>query len=118
MPTPVVSRSRAWPCAGVFLLTLAAYWPALQGGLLWDDNGHVTKESLRSLHGLWRIWFELGASQQYYPVLQTAFWFEYHLWGGQVLGYHLVNVALHATSACLLAAVVSRLLEGRPQYAG
>lgn len=94
---------------GIVLLfgaVLAAYLPALNGGLLWDDAGHVTAAGLQSLHGLWRIWFEPGATQQYYPLLHTAFWVEHHLWGDSVLGYHLTNVLLHAASACLLAIIL------------
>ena len=89
--------------------TLLAYGPALRGGLLWDDEGHVTKPELRSLAGLGRIWFQLGATQQYYPVLHTAFWIEHRLWGDATLGYHLLNVLLHVTSACLVALILRRL---------
>jgi len=88
---------------------LAAYWPALRGGFVWDDNAHVTAAALRSLHGLWRIWFSLGATQQYYPLLHSAFWLEHRLWGDAVLGYHLVNLAQHALAACLVVAIVRRL---------
>ena len=88
--------------AGLAAVTLAAYWPALRGGFLWDDDGHVTKAALRPLSGLWRIWTELGATQQYFPVLHSAFWVEHRLWGDSVLGYHLVNVLLHATASFLL----------------
>jgi len=108
------TRSRdLWACLGVFCAALLAYLPSLRGSLLWDDEAHVTKQTLRSLHGLWRIWFELGASQQYYPVLHSAFWVEHRLWGDNTLGYHLVNVLLHATSACLFAQVLKKLFEGR-----
>jgi tetratricopeptide (TPR) repeat protein len=72
----------------------------------------VTKESLRSLHGLGRIWFEVGATQQYYPVLHSAFWLEHWLWGDAPVGYHLANVFLHATAACLFAAALRRLGQG------
>jgi tetratricopeptide (TPR) repeat protein len=93
----------------VFCCTLLAYWPALEGGLLWDDAAHVTRPELRSLHGLWRIWFELGATQQYYPVLHSAFWIEYKLWGDAMLGYHLANLSLHAAAACLVLLIMRRL---------
>ena len=63
-----------WGGVAVFCATLLVYLPALRGGLLWDDDAHVTKPDLRSLHGLWRIWFELGATQQYYPLLHSAFY--------------------------------------------
>ncbi|WP_158305457.1 tetratricopeptide repeat protein [Opitutus terrae] len=59
----------------------------------------------------------MRATQQYYPVLFSAFWFEHRLWGDYALGYHLLNVALHATSCCLLA-VVLRSLWRRPDGAG
>src|ERR1700680_3935248 len=61
----------------LFCGTLIAYSPALNGDLVWDDAGHVTKAELQSLHGLWRIWFDLGATQQYYPLLHSAFWVEH-----------------------------------------
>jgi tetratricopeptide (TPR) repeat protein len=97
----------AW--ALIFSVTLLAYWPALEGGLLWDDGAHVTAPNMRSLGGLYRIWFETGATQQYYPLLHSAFWLQHKLWGDAVLGYHLVNVLLHALAACLLVAILRKL---------
>ena len=93
----------------ILCATLVAYLPALRGGLLWDDSSHVTRPDLQSLHGLWRIWFDLGATQQYYPLLHSAFWMEHRIWGDAVLGYHLTNVTLHAASACLVVMIVRRL---------
>jgi hypothetical protein len=88
---------------------VVAYWPALNGGLVWDDAGHITRPDLRSLYGLWRIWAELGATQQYYPALHSAFWLEHRLWGDALVGYHLTNVFLHGTSAWLVLLIVRRL---------
>ena len=90
---------------------LGAYLPALAGGFIWNDSDYVTAPALRSLSGLRRIWFEVGAVQQYYPVLHTAFWIEHRLWGDAPLGYHLVNILLHATAAGLFAAVLRRLSQ-------
>jgi tetratricopeptide (TPR) repeat protein len=87
----------------------AVYLPALNGGLLWDDSAHVTSPAMRSLHGLFRIWFQLGATQQYYPLLHSAFWVEHRLWGDAVLGYHLTNLTFHALSAFLVVAIMRRL---------
>jgi hypothetical protein len=89
--------------------TLLAYQPAWHGDFLWDDNGHLTKPVLRSLGGLWRIWFVPGATQQFYPVVHSAFWLQFHLWGLAPTGYHLVNVLLHACNAALLTAILRRL---------
>ncbi len=113
-PTAAADPNKAgqWDLgAFAFLLcaTVVAYLPALTGSFLWDDASHVTRPDLQSLHGLWRIWFHLGATQQYYPLLHTAFWFEHAIWGDAVLGYHLVNVALHAAAAYLVVRIVRRL---------
>lgn len=116
-PTPA-SRSPApaptgWPAWLIFALLFAAsftaYLPALSGTLLWDDAGHLTAPALQSLSGLGRIWFEPGATQQYYPLLHSAFWLEHQLWGDHVLGYHLVNVLWHALAATLFVTLLRRL---------
>jgi tetratricopeptide (TPR) repeat protein len=103
------SRVSVLPWIAIFAASLAAYWPALRGGFVWDDNAHVTAPALQSMHGLWRIWFSLGATQQYYPLLHSAFWIEHRLWGDAVLGYHLANLAQHALAACLVVLIVRRL---------
>jgi tetratricopeptide (TPR) repeat protein len=96
---------------------LAAYSPAIAGGLLWDDDAHVTKLSLRSLHGLWRIWTEAGATQQYYPLLHSAFWVEHLLWGDSVVGYHLANIVEHSAAAWLLFVILRHLSFPAPRIA-
>jgi len=98
-----------WLFAALLLATLAAYRPAWHGGLLWDDDAHVTAAALRSWDGLRRIWFDLGATQQYYPLVHSAFWLMHRLWGDWTTGYHLVNIVLHALSACLVAVILRRL---------
>src|SRR5204863_6121033 len=95
--------------AGLLLLTLIAYQPAWRGGMLWDDNAHLTRPELRSLEGLRRIWFDIGATQQYYPLVHSVFWVEQKLWAGETLGYHLLNISLHALSAFLVAVILRRL---------
>jgi len=108
-----IRRFPPWAFAGLILgLVLACYWPALHGDLVWDDAAHVTRPDLRPVAGLVRIWTDLHATQQYYPVLHTAFWIEHRLWGDATLGYHLINVLFHGLSCGLLALVLQRL--GRP----
>ena len=100
---------RIWLIIVLLAATFIAYWPALHGGILWDDDAHITRPALQSIEGLGRIWFELGATQQYYPVLHTAFWIEHHLWGDSTLGYHILNVLLHVLAAGLFGLVLSEL---------
>jgi tetratricopeptide (TPR) repeat protein len=93
----------------LLLATLAAYYPAWHGGMLWDDDRHITRSDLRSAEGLSRIWFDLGATQQYYPLTHSAFWVLQRLWGDDTLGYHLMTIILHVFSAFLVAILLERL---------
>jgi tetratricopeptide (TPR) repeat protein len=110
-PGPLGLPAGVWALA-VFGATLAAYLPALHGSVLWDDAAHITARRLQDWGGLSRIWFRLGTTQQYYPVLHSAFWLEHRLWGDSVLGYHLANVLQHAGAACLFALVLARIRPG------
>lgn len=112
--TPVLPSSSSYKrtlalAAPVVVATFLAYFPALSGGLIWNDLDYVTKPALRSLAGLGRIWTQPGATEQYYPLLHSAFWLQGRLWGQHPLGYHLVTVALHAGAAVLFALVLRRL---------
>jgi len=90
--------------------TIIAYQQVWHGGFFWDDDDYVTHNLLlHSLKGLWLIWSVPGATPQYYPLLFTSFWVDYHLWQLNPLGYHLTNVLLQALNAILLWAVLRRL---------
>src|SRR5574342_294751 len=103
-------RTRAWLAGGgLLLVTVVTYFPALDGGFLWDDGAHITPPALRSLTGLWWIWTDPRATQQYYPLTHAAFWVAYQLWGPHTLGYHLVNVGLHGVGAVLVWRILVRL---------
>ena len=95
------------------LAVLAAYYPALHGQFLWDDSTWLTdRSSLQLLNGgrgLWRMWSEIGALQQYFPVTGTSFWIDHRLWGSHPLPYHVENVLLHAGTALLFGWFLARL---------
>jgi len=94
--------------AALIVAVVLVYLPALHAGFIWNDSDYVTRPGLRSVHGLWRIWFEVGATEQYYPLLHSSFWLQHLLWGDAAFGYHLANVLLHGASACLFAALLTR----------
>src|ERR1051325_174037 len=74
--------------AALFAITLLAYWSAMRGDFIWDDDHYVTRnETIRNAEGLQKIWFEPKANVQYYPMTFTSFWIENHLWGTNPLGY-------------------------------
>ncbi len=101
------SGAAAW--LGLFAAVIAAYGPALRAGFIWNDSDYVTAPALRSLAGLWRIWTDVGATEQYYPVLHSWFWVQQWCFGDVATGYHVVNVLLHALAAGLLAVTLRRL---------
>ena len=95
---------------GLGLLAVMVYWPTLDNGFIWDDDRHIERiAQIASPAGLMRIWISPSAVAQYYPVVHSTFWAEYHLWGLAPRGYHIVNLALHATAALLVWRVLVRL---------
>jgi len=93
---------------------VVAYLPAMKARFIWNDDDYVTSPPLRSLHGLVQIWFKVGATEQYYPLLHSAFWLEHRVFGGNPAGYHLLNLLLHIGATVLFASVLLKLLAGLP----
>jgi tetratricopeptide (TPR) repeat protein len=104
------SRYRVWFFAFVMIAAATiAYFPALNGMPIWDDDAHLTRPDLRSLEGLSRIWTAPGATQQYYPLVHTVFWAEHMLWGDAQLWYHVTNILIHCLSVLLLLQILKKL---------
>ncbi|MGD8706245.1 MAG: hypothetical protein PVI84_12095, partial [Syntrophobacterales bacterium] len=94
MDTITTTKKKLFLCSGVIILvTMLSYIPAMRGGYIWDDDSYITENTtLRTPDGLRRIWLEPRALPQYYPLVHTTFWLEYHLWQAHPFGYHLINV--------------------------
>ena len=91
-------------------MVFVTYAPVLTAGFIWDDEENVvTNGTLRTLDGLRQMWLVPQSIQQYYPLMYTSYWLEYHLWGLSPLGYHLVNVVLHAAAVLLVWRLLLRL---------
>jgi tetratricopeptide (TPR) repeat protein len=91
-------------------VVVVAYLPTLRAGFIWDDDVYLTENpTLSEPGGLARIWLEPEANPQYYPLTFTTFRIEQRLWGLHPMGYHLVNVLLHALSSVLLWRLLVRL---------
>src|SRR5438309_5096441 len=96
--------------AALFAVIFCAYEPAWNGKPIFDDIVHLTNTvELRSLNGLVRLWTEPQTTRQYHPLLDTVFWVEDKLWGDSMLGYHLVNILIHAVSALLWLKILRQL---------
>jgi tetratricopeptide (TPR) repeat protein len=103
-------KNQTW-VLGLLLIaaTILAYQPVWHAGFIWDDDQFVTNNPLiKAPDGLYRFWFTTAASD-YFPLTSTTLWVEQRFWGIKPLGYHLVNVLLHALSAIILWRVLLRL---------
>ena len=115
MPSPLDPVRRPWgrsvlAAAALAGLVCAAYLPTARAGFPRDDDSYVTENRvLRDAAGLVRLWTHPRSVPQWYPLTHTTFWAEYQLWGLAPLGYHAVNVALHAVAAVLLWRLLLRL---------
>ena len=86
------------------------YLPALHANFVWDDELLITANPLlRDLSGLFEIWAG-GRTADYYPLTNTIFWIEWHLFGQQAAGYHAVNIVLQIANALLVWLVLFAVL--------
>ena len=91
------------------LAVLAAYWPALRGGFLWDDDAHVTRADLRTLRASGASGRGPGPRSSTIQSSTARSGRNTRLWGDSTLAYHLLNVALHAGACVLLFCILRRL---------
>ena len=85
------------------LLTFAAYFSTFQNLYIWDDDLYLTQNPyLNDFDGLKRLWFDVEAMLQYYPMVFSSFWIENKIWGLDPAGYHVTNVLIHCMNVVLL----------------
>jgi tetratricopeptide (TPR) repeat protein len=106
---PIRSSSRpGWGDALLFVLVLGVFLPAFRAGFVYDDENVFGNALLRSAPGLLQIWTSGVPGEHYWPVTYTAFWLQFRLWGTSPVGYHVVNVLLHAVNCCLIWRLLAR----------
>ncbi len=109
VPQPPRAARRFLPALLIVAAALLAYAPVLRAGFNWDDDVFLTENPLiHASDGLYRFWFTT-TPPDYFPLTSSMLWFEWRMWGQNALGYHVVNVLLHALSAMLLWRVLLRL---------
>src|SRR5260370_5299505 len=95
--------------AAIVVAVALVYLPALHAGFVWDDEQLITGNPLLSnFAGLSEIWSG-GRTADSFPITNTVFWIEHHLFGDNAAGYHAVNVLLQAADAVLVWLVLLRL---------
>lgn len=98
-------RGLRWDLIKAGLILLACFWiysPVYHGEWLWDDDYLLTNNpAMKSLDGLWNIWFS-PTTADYLPLTLTALWVQWRLFGMDSTGYHIVSILLHAVGSCLV----------------
>lgn len=93
----------------ILVLGTLAVAPALGGTWLWDDDQQVTENmALRSVSGLWKIWFA-SMENDYFPLKSSVLWGLWHLWGPLPMGYRLFSLSCHLVSALLIWKLFTRI---------
>ncbi len=105
------NHSRIRTLLGMALLlaaTLTAFFPALSGNFLWDDDYHVTKNAcVAGPLGLKEIW--TTTQSNFFPLVLTTWRLEYLAWGASPLPFHLTSLFFHAAAAMILWQLLQEL---------
>lgn len=78
------------------------------GTWLWDDDWLLLNNPVLKPSGLAKVWKPPGYVN-YWPLTYTVYWIEFQLWGLRPVGYHLINIALHAVAVLLVWRVLRQL---------
>lgn len=107
--------SNALALCAAFVLASAVYWPALRGPFISDDlhyvreNPYVKDPSFANIIAIANPRGDASAMvENWSPVhlwLHAAAW---RAFGDDVVGHHLLNLALHALASLLLARLLAR----------
>jgi len=113
--------ARSWTATAAFavvVLGVVAYGNSVRGAFLLDDGASITDNaSIRRLGDLRAVLCDMPASTSARPVVNLSFALNYAAGGVDVVGYHLVNVAIHLLAALALFGVARRTFERVPRFA-
>jgi Flp pilus assembly protein TadD len=108
--------SRLAPGLIAAAITFLVYLPALSGGFVnWDDQRYVYENGLiRSIDLTFiKTIFSTIQVSNFHPLTMLSYAVDFALWGEAPLGYHLVNVILHAINTLFAGLLAARLVEAR-----
>lgn len=114
-PVPEVARLsalRGWIMAGLLgVVTLIAYFPALQGQFILDYATPVRSYSWHAdgWQALGQIWTHSAPLLHHAPLADTTLWIDHRFWGDWTLPYHLESILLHFSATMLFWRLLVRL---------
>ena len=107
-------RARRWIATGLVVATLAAYVNGLHGPFVFDDaSSIVTNPTIQDISSPGRVLTgpATNVTAQGRPILNLSLAANYAAGGTDVVGYHAVNIAIHALAALALFGALRRVLR-------
>ncbi len=102
------------PPAILAVCTVLLFWSAAQVFFVGDDFAwlYSGRTGMASAHG-WQLAFtHANGSGQYRPLTQQVFfWFGWHVFGMNALGYHLLDLGAFLATALLIYHLLTRLIQ-------
>jgi protein O-mannosyl-transferase len=96
-------------------LSAIVYLNTLANGFAYDDFSFILNNPLVTSPALRGFFVTTGASNLLRPVTFSSFALNWALGNAHAMGYHLLNLLLHAAVTLLLYLVLRKLLEDVPQ---
>jgi protein O-mannosyl-transferase len=116
------SKIKFIPLLAILLVSSAVYFNALFGGFVYDDNSQIVENPwIRDISNIPTIFFKsvwsfqpgLSTSNYYRPLMHIVYMLNYHLFGLNPWGFHLVNILFHCGASVLVFLIIRRLLNER-----
>src|SRR5215470_14532746 len=98
-----LTASMVWLFLTAVVLGAILYSPTLHGRFVFDDDTLPFRQGIRN--GALQAWVS-GVR----PVLMFSYWVNYNLSGWDPFGYHVMNLLIHVSNACLVCMVLFRIL--------
>jgi len=102
------------------IVGVALYANTFHNKMFWDDNDFILNNQFVHDWSNFPKFFSqnliAGAgliSNYWRPALLTMFSFEWHIWHGNPLGYHITNTLIHIADAILLTLLISKLFKNK-----
>jgi Flp pilus assembly protein TadD len=94
----------------LLIAATAAYWPSFRGVFIFDDWRHIVGN--RRLQSFSTFWPELAWNTR--PTIYLTLWLNYRIGRLDVLGYHVLNFAVHCLAGLILFSLVRGTLRLPP----
>jgi len=107
------------PLLIILLVSFAVYFNALSWDFVYDDKDQVVENPwIRDIgniltifsKGVWSFKLEGNTSNYYRPLMHIVYMLNYHLFGLNPWGFHLVNILFHCGASVLVFLIIRRFL--------